>query len=236
MKSQVSEFKLIDRGFKSFLVLIPGWATDFRIFNTLNLDYNYLVPVKFEPSNFNAGLTKILNKESIKRISLFGWSLGGFLAQEFALNNHKLIEELLLVSIRRRYEPGALEKIKSRLFKNKKAFLYKFYLECFSDNDLEALAWFKNSLLEDYCRGMELNYLLSGLDYLSRVELKIDSLGRIKKLRIFHGRKDAIAPFKEAILLRDDLPLADFVSMPECGHIPFLAKDFRDKFNGYCVT
>ncbi len=222
---------MIDRGFSSFLVLIPGWATDFRIFNTLNLDYNYLVPVKFEPSNFNAGLTKILNRESIKRISLFGWSLGAFLAQEFALNNHNMIEELLLVSIRKRYGLKALEEIKSQLFKNKRAFLYKFYLECFSDNDLEALAWFKKNLLEDYCGGMELNYLLAGLDYLSQSQLKTDSLARIKKLRIFHGRKDAIAPFEKAVLLRDDLPLADFVTL-ECGHIPFLAGNFRDKFNG----
>lgn len=232
MKSPVSEFKLIDRGFRGFLVLIPGWANDFRIFDTLNLDYNYLVPIKFYPFNFNDGLTKILNRESIKRVSLFGWSLGGFLAQEFALNNHKLIEELLLVSIRKRYEPKALGEIKSQLFKNKKAFLYKFYLECFSDSDLEGLAWFKKNLLGDYCRGMELNYLIDGLDYLSQVKLKTDYLARIKKLRIFHGRKDAIASFKEAALLRDDLPLVDFVSMPECGHIPFLSGNFRDKFNG----
>ena len=232
MKSPVSEFKLIDRGFRDFLVLIPGWATDFRIFNTLKLDYNYLVPVKFEPSNFNAGLTKILKKESIKIISLFGWSLGGFLAQEFALNNHKLIEELLLVSIRKRYELRLLGEIKNQLFKNKRGFLYKFYLECFSNNDLEGLAWFKKNLLRDYCRGLELDYLLAGLDYLSQSELKTDSLARIKKVRIFHGRKDAIAPFAEAVLLRNDLPLADFVSMPGCGHIPFLAGNFRDKFNG----
>jgi len=112
MISQVSKFKLLDRGFNDTLVLIPGWATDYRIFSALDLDYNYLMTDKFYPFNFNAELAGFLNKERIDKVSLFGWSLGGFLAGGFALKNPDRINELILISIRKKFERAALEEIK----------------------------------------------------------------------------------------------------------------------------
>ena len=38
------KFKYIDRQKPETAVLVPGWATDYRIFDTLDLDYNYLMP------------------------------------------------------------------------------------------------------------------------------------------------------------------------------------------------
>ena len=46
MISRKSEFKLIDRGFKDTILLIPGWAADYRIFDSLDLEFNYLLPMK----------------------------------------------------------------------------------------------------------------------------------------------------------------------------------------------
>lgn len=230
MKSVISEFKLVDRGFKDFLVLVPGWATDFRIFTTLDLEYNYLLPVKFNPFNFNDGLINTLKRGSINKISLFGWSLGAFMAQDFAISNPNLVDELTLVGIRNRYERKRLEEIKIKLLKNKKAFLYKFYLECFSKNDKDGLLWFKRNLIKDYCSQMQLNDLIAGLDYLSECKIKTESLSRFKKLKIFHGEDDAITPINEMREIKNDLPLADFFSMPKAGHILFLAKDFKKMF------
>ena len=230
MKSQILKFKLIDRGFKGFLVLIPGWATDYRIFSTLDLDYNYLLPLNFDPFNFNSGLISFLKKESINKVSIFGWSLGGFLAQEFAKNNPDIIDELLLVSVRRKYELDTLKETREQILKNKKAFLYKFYLNFFSDKDKEGLSWFKKNLLIDYCRKMDLAELIGGFGYLKQARIRIDSLAGFKKLRIFHGEKDRIAPFKEVREIKNNLPSAVLINIPEAGHAPFLAKDFRDKY------
>lgn len=226
------EFRLIDRGFKDYLALMPGWATDFRIFNTLDLNYNYLLPLRFAPFNFNSSLANFLKKESISKVSLFGWSLGAFLAQGFAINNPDTVSELILVSMRPKFDSSTLKDTKEQVLKNKKAFLYKFYLNFFSDSDKDGLLWFKKNLLRDYCSRMEPKELIAGLDYLAQAQIKIGSLAKFKKLRIFHGEKDGISPFEEACEIKNDLPLADFISIPETGHAPFLNKNFKEMFYG----
>jgi len=230
MRSQILKFKLVDRGFKDFLVLVPGWATDYKIFSTLDLDFNYILPLNLGPFNFNSGLIRFLKKESINKISIFGWSMGGFLAQEFAINNPDTVDELVLVSVRREYGLNTLKETRAQILKNKKAFLYKFYLNFFSDKDKYGLSWFKKNLLMDYCRRMGLTELIGGLDYLAQAGIRIDSLAQFKKFRIFHGEKDAISPFEEAREIKNNLPLAKLINMPEAGHAPFLVKDFRDKY------
>ena len=71
MRSVKSKFKLIKRGFTNPLVLIPGWATDYRIFDSLDLNYDYILPVEFSPLDFEAALSSYLEKNSIHKISLF---------------------------------------------------------------------------------------------------------------------------------------------------------------------
>ena len=77
---KAGEFKFFDRGYNSTTLLIPGWASDWRIFNTLNLDSNYLVPTLFSPFDFDKGLLDILNQNGLKVIAVMGWSMGGFIA------------------------------------------------------------------------------------------------------------------------------------------------------------
>ncbi len=230
MISQVSEFRLLDRNFKKTICLVPGWATDYRIFSALDLDYNYLLPIKFSPFNFKDGLSALLNKKSLDKISLLGWSLGAFLAAEFAAGNPGRTDELILVSMRKNFEPKTLEVVRGQLKKNKKAYLYKFYLDCFSDSEREGLSWFKKNLLRDYISKMELKDLRDGLDYLSCAHLNFKSLASIKKVKFFHGLEDKIAPGKETEEIRSHMPQAEFVYMARCGHIPFLSKIFREKF------
>lgn len=225
-----ASFKLKERGFKDTLVLIPGWAADYRIFGRLNLDYNYLSPIGGPLFDFSARLLESLNKKSIAKVSLFGWSLGGFLGAEFAVKHPAKVNELILLGIRRKHDNPALKEIKARLIKNKKAFLYKFYLECFSDTEKEGLFWFKKNLLKDYINRFRLKDLIGGLDYLSKAGIAPESLAKIEKLRVFHGLEDKIAPVKEVQEMESRLPEADFVYMPGTGHLPFMAKDFALRF------
>lgn len=231
MISLRSEFRLLKRRSKETLVLIPGWAFDYRIFSTLDLSYNYLLPTKFYPFSFAEDLLAILNKESIEKISLLGWSLGGFLAGDFARKNPERVDELILLSIRKNYEPRALKEIETKLKKNKPAFLYKFYQECFSLQDKESFVWFRKNLLKDYIREMNLKDLISGLDYLSGASLQMESLNRLKRIRIFQGKEDRIAPLPEALKLKVNLPQVEFVCIPQAGHLPFLNPQFKQRFN-----
>lgn len=234
MTSLKSEFKLCERGCKGTIVLIPGWATDYRIFLTLQLDYNYLLPIKFSPFSFKKDLLEVLNKNSIGKVSLFGWSLGGFLAAEFALRNPDRVNELILLSVRRRFKRNILEEVRLKLKENAKAYLHTFYSQWFSPADKEGRLWFKKHLLNNYLRQMRLKDLLCGLDYLSQAELDTEGLGALQKIRIFHGKEDKIAPFKEALKIKSSLPQAEFVCLAQTGHAPFLNPDFKEVFyNGH---
>jgi len=223
-------FKFIDRGFKETLVLIPGWATDYRIFTPLELDYNYLLPLKVSPFDFVQILKGELEKRRIERVSLFGWSMGAFLAIGFALSAPECASELILLSVKERFDPEVLKDIELKLKENKKAYLYKFYLNFFSNNEQEELLWFKTRLLKKYLHKMEFEDLKSGLDYLSQARIDFSSLALLKGVRIFHGEEDKIIALEEARQIKSRLPLAELISLRGTGHISFLNQNFKQVF------
>lgn len=221
-------FKFLGRKKKSFLALIPGWAFDYRIFDTLDLPYNYLLFCGNTFSDFEYSLKEELRKNRIKRVSLFGWSHGGFLACDFTGKNPDIVDEVILVSIRKKYEQETLGNVKKYLKKNKTTFLYKFYRECFSKKEAEAFSWFKKSLMKDYLQNIKLNELLENLAWLSRLQIDKKCLEKIPKIKIVHGAEDKIAPLGEAEEIKDNLPQARLIVFEETGHLPFLRKDFRE--------
>ena len=222
--------EFINRGYKENLVLVPGWATDWRIFDGLDLNYNYISLIEFSPLNFTDGLSQYLENKSINKVSMLGWSMGAFLAADFTVKNMEKVNELYLLSIRNKYDPEFLKVIKDKLERNKDAWLYKFYMDCFSRQDPEGLKRFKRGLLKDYLKKHELSGLYEGLDYLSKAELDTGVLARVERLKIFHGVDDAIAPFKEAQEIGEKVPNARFVAMQGTGHALFLSPLFKEVF------
>ncbi|MFC1631704.1 alpha/beta fold hydrolase [Candidatus Omnitrophota bacterium] len=224
MSSAPPAFKYIDRKKDKLIALIPGWASDQRIFSVLNLEFNYLMPLNFSPFNFEQALLKTLKKNKLKKISLFGWSLGGFLAARLAAKYGNLFDQVILVSVRKRYCREDLDQIRKQLSKNKKGFLYKFYLQCFSKP--AEMSWFKQNLLKDYCQELDLNYLLEGLDYLECARIDSRLLNKVNRIKIIHGQDDRIAPVAEAREIKNGLNDASFISVPGSGHMPFLKQGF----------
>lgn len=224
-------FKFVNRKEKKTLVLIPGWAFDYRIFNTLNLDYNYIFFVNNSVMDFEVGLKELLRKKNIKRISLLGWSQGVFSICDFACKNPYIIDELILVSIKRKYDMKKLKKIKEYILRSKEAYLYKFYTECFSKEETEYLSWFKKELLKDYLKKMDTVNLIEDLDRLAKNEINPEYLSKIKKIRIIHGQKDKITPVEEGIKIKEKLPFAKLNIFENSGHLPFLRKNFKEFLN-----
>lgn len=181
-----------------------------------------LLPGPCSPAHFNKKLLRLMDEAGIEKASLLGWSLGGFLAADFAAKNPARVCELSLVSIRERYDPGELKEMRANLAKNKRATLYKFYLGCFSGYEKKELSWFKKHLLKDYIDAMELEVLNDGLDYLAHAAIRPGSLAAVKKITFFHGEEDAVAPIREALRVKERFPGSRWVSFPRRGHIPFL--------------
>ncbi|MDD5477456.1 MAG: alpha/beta fold hydrolase [Candidatus Omnitrophica bacterium] len=230
MLSLKSEFEFRDRGFKDVLVLIPGWATDWRIFEGLELDYNYLLSTKLNTSDFNQQLLSRMEQLKISKVSVLGFSLGGFLAAEFACAYPEKTAKLILASVRKRYDPQLLENIRSQIRSDRQPWLYKFYLNCFSKADIRGRDWFRKNLLKDYLDKLSSDELIQGLDYLAACALNLKILKSIEDLRMFHGSDDSVAPVKEALEIKADLPQAKFTLLADRGHLFFLSGDFREKF------
>jgi pimeloyl-ACP methyl ester carboxylesterase len=226
-----SKFEFLYRGFNKTLVLIPGWAFDCRIFNSLNLDYNYIVPLRPFITDFVKELDYFLGECRLSEVSLFGWSLGGFLAIDFASVYPSRVDEVIAVSIRKTYDLEELTLVEIKLKKNISAFLREFYFTCFSLCDRDALKWFRKNILKDYLNCFGMDDLISGLKYLSSARISPSSLCGVKKIRIFHGQEDRVAPFEEVQALQKEVNHARLILIPEAGHIPFLNPNFRDRFN-----
>ncbi len=171
-----------------------------------------------------------MEEASLDRVSLLGWSLGGFLAADFASQNPYRVNELNLVSIREKYDPERLKEIKINLGKNKKAFLYRFYLECFAKAEKEELSWFKKRLLKAYTEEFTLDLLNEGLDYLSSARIDQRTFGGIKKVRFFHGEEDIVAPAREGERVSASVENSQWVCFPKTGHMPFLNASFHERF------
>ena len=225
ISAKSADFKYIGRNKKETIVLIPGWATDYRIFESLELDFNYLIPLEFSPFDFEEALLGALKAANVRKISLFGWSLGGFLAAAFASKHSDLVGELILVSIRKRYQPEELARIEDHLKANRIGYLYKFYQSSLPDKD--EFTYFKNGLFKYYCQKLTLDYLSSTLDYFTAAVINPGSLKDIEKITIIHGEDDQIAPIGEAVEIKNGLTQAAFYSIENAGHMPFLKKDFN---------
>lgn len=230
MLSPQSEFEFRSRGFKETLVLVPGWATDWRIFDGLELDYNYLLPTKLNVADFNRQLLSRMERLKISKVSALGFSLGGFLAAEFACAYPEKTAKLILAGVRRRYDPQLLENIKLQIRLDRRPWLYKFYLNCFSKADTSGWEWFRMNLLKKYLDKLSSDELIRGLDYLATQALNLKSLKRIEDISIFHGSDDLIAPVKDILEIQADLPQAKFTLLAGRGHLFFLSGDFRERF------
>ena len=227
----MSEFKFFDRGQCGTTLLIPGWATDYRIFDTLNLKTNYLMPIKFSPFDFDEDLIAAVKRYKLGKISIIGWSIGGFAASRFLSGYRDHVNDVTLVSVRRKYERKRIEDIRGYLKKNRAAFLYTFYKDCFSRNEKREFAWFRDNLLKDYLDRIGLESLFEGLDYLSESEIKPEALHGAG-IRFVHGREDRIAPIKEVLELKEGLADATLVAIDGSGHMPFLNPAFKEIFSG----
>ena len=210
------------------MVLFGGWAFDHRIFDTMKLPYNYIF---FRGEA--AELKKTLEKNNINKISLLGWSQGAFAACDFAGKNPDAVEEVMLVGTRKRYEKEKLADIKKYLIKNKRAYLYKFYRQCFSKNEEDNYRRFSSSLLKSYLKEMSLERLIEGLDRLGQAEIEPAVLKRLKRIKIVHGLADSVAPVDEAAQIANSLPQSQFITFENTGHLPFLRKDFKKRLYEY---
>lgn len=228
MTYRIPGFNFVERGFKKNILLLPGWATDRKIFERLDIPFNYLLPGRIiMPGDYEDIVAGLPEEVRSTGLAILGWSMGGFMAADLVCRYPGLFDRAILVSVRQHYTSGEIAHARDCLKKNARAYLYKFYGNLFSRAEEEHKAWFKGCLLKEYLENTGALRLLEGLDYLAAHRLDAGSLDS-PNIVIVHGEDDTIAPFSDAARTAGAMRKARFIVIKGGCHFPLLKKEFTD--------
>lgn len=223
------ELELIDNDADHSALILPGWATDWRIFRGLHPDINLVSPRSFLPGDYMEAAGEFLQQCETEPLIVAGWSLGAFAAVELARSLPDRVDGVILVGARRSYPEVEIEAVRTRLEKNRQGCLKRFYRECFLPPQREDYKRFRSGLMETYLEEMEQPALEAGLDYLAEQELTLADVPPCKTLLV-HGGNDAVAPLEEARWLSDRMERGQILVVG-AGHAAFLTPEFEAVLN-----
>jgi len=219
------EFIVVGEGDPS-MVLLPGWATDGRIFEGVLPGVTAVTTGPLRPEGFSRRLAAFLDRVARRPVTVVGWSLGGFLAAEVAREYPDRVRRVVLVGIRREYPEGDVAAVLRSLSTVPGGTLSGFYARCFYPSQMPAYRRFRAGLQAAYLREMDGGALREGLSYLASARLSGGTLPACP-VAIVHGEDDVIAPLAEAEGVARECGNATFHPLPGAAHAAFLADDFR---------
>jgi pimeloyl-ACP methyl ester carboxylesterase len=226
MMPGMQEFSIVGGSGDPSVVLLPGWATDGRIFEGVLPSVTAVTTGPLRPEGFAARLAAFLDRAALGPVTVVGWSLGGFLAAGFAREYPERVRRLVLVGIRRAYPEGEVAAILRSLSTVPGGCLSGFYARCFYPSQIPAYRRFRGRLQEAYLREMDAGALRDGLAYLAGARLSGGTLPPCP-VAIVHGVDDVIAPIAEAEGVARECGNATFHPLPGAAHAAFLAEGFR---------
>lgn len=209
-------YTYLHRGYENALVLLSGWGTYGDLFTHYQAPYNYIV---FDQVSSSTVEDILIAKQALglSKLSLLGFSMGGFLAAAFAQAYPAFVHELTLVGVRQKYSAQDIAMVKGFLNRGKAGYMRKFYQACFFDpaDFQKAETLFVKGWLSRY----DLTLLQEGLDFLGQLSLIPEMFLDIPQVHFVHGKQDIIAPVAEVEALLAPLPQAKFTLLDE-GHLP----------------
>ena len=226
MMPRTEEFFVVGGGGDPSVVLLPGWATDGRIFEGVLPGVAAVTTGPLRPVGFPRRLAAFLDRAAPGPVAVVGWSLGGFLAAEFAREYPDRVRRVVLVGIRREYPEGDVKAVLRSLSADPGNFLSGFYARCFYPSQMSAYRRFRGGLQAAYLREMDGDTLREGLSYLAGARLSGGTLPACP-VAVVHGEDDVVASFSEAEGVARECGSATFHPLPGAAHAAFLADGFR---------
>lgn len=215
------KFVFLNRGHKHDLVLLPGWAFDKRIFNWLELPFNYILPQKPVFPESCHDLLLFFNHQGIEKAWIMGWSMGGLTGWRFAQNYPDRVEQLYLVSVRSRYSKEEIANMKAELKKDKQNSLEYFFRLCFAGSPKLYYDKFKRDMQDNLIKDSREAELIRGLDLLRDYSIEQEIYFPFP-VSLCYGARDKLIP-SDMRLNFSDIPLK---VIKRAGHMPFFYDDF----------
>lgn len=211
--------KVIPELSKSYRVIAPD-LPGFGDSDKPRYGFDYSVP------SFSEFLNDFMKGLDIRKASIIGSSMGGYIAAYFASEHPEKTQKLVLVSpagLSRRATPEAMSYMNAVYFPNEEN----------AKSALEELFYDKHSvdveMVEDFVSRMKnddsKNAYFSSFFNLSRNHEFEERLGKIKSPSlIVWGEEDEIIPCEYAEEYVSMIPNSKKEMMTECGHMPFIEK------------
>ena len=214
------KFRTVDRGYREWMLLLPGWGFMPDIFSRLDLGYSYILPEAPLTGDITDHASMLTERLDIKKIHLFGWSLGATVAAIFALKRPDIMGNICLVSVMKHFPVREMERVMKDIRKDKKRALKNFHRLCFTGQKKD-LAWFRANLQETAIKRWNIQSLEAGLRFLVDNPFDTDILA-CDNVACFHGSRDIVAPLSQT-------PCSETSRLNiirGAGHLPFLTQEF----------
>lgn len=215
------------RGASDSTVFFPGWATDFRVFDNLDLPTNRLLPLDPFSRGLPDELAAHIRAKGLGCVTLIGWSLGGFVGVDFARRFPELVSRLILCGVRQRYPADQIEAMRRGILDDKERALASFYRQCFLPARKKDYQWFRDELAPHYFKEMSIGHLVESLDCLAQAGISPESLPS-HPICMIHGDRDIVAPVSEAAAIAEGAGNVELHIMRDTGHAAFLTQDSQE--------
>lgn len=178
-------------------VFLPGWGFDGQVTVLAAPPRPWLTTTRpTGPAEILAALDESLAQLGIESVVLVGWSLGAYLALDFAAAHPEKISAIYLLAGRDHWPPAEIAAIRQGITDDQDGFMRSFYRKCFLGYR-QAGQTFREKLEEQYLTALSAPILNAGLDYLDDIRLA-ERLRPLAGLDLpiyrLEGNKDIIAP------------------------------------------
>ncbi|NOU99960.1 alpha/beta fold hydrolase [Paenibacillus planticolens] len=223
------------------ILWLPGWSMSSVVFEQLREelpDYHHVL-IDFSDAESpddimmltEAAVAKCLaNSGEHRPLFIGGWSLGGLLALGLAAKG--LTDGLILFAATARFirskdegelgQPDAyVRQMMRAVMQDSAAVEIKFRQRLWTESERSA------GICDMFppIGSWTMPALLAGLHILRNEEVSSVLSKIVCPVFLVHGMEDEICPYKGAKELADGLPQAQLLSIPDCGHVPFLGRE-----------
>jgi malonyl-CoA O-methyltransferase len=202
------------------VLFLPGWGFSGQVVDLAAKQYAWARPAfPLDPASAVPEILAYLAEHQIETIQLVGWSMGAFLAVDFACVVPQKVASLTLIGMRASWPVEEIESIRSALAADPPAFLRDFHRKSllgYKKESLRFVAEQQEALLES----LDMQALGRGLDYLA--QWRLPACGVQCPVSCWHGRRDIIAPVAE----QAQIPGARTFIIEHGGHALFLDREF----------
>lgn len=238
------------------MVFLHGWGQSKQIWYRqmeafpealfLNLPGNGSAHSEEDSSNWIEIIAKQLpDSPSI----IVGWSMGGMMAMQLALQYPEKVAGLVLVSTtplfcnREGWESGCSSELfdafESGVQSNSAKTMSRFFAMMLHGDEISRSEY--NQIAKeaiDRSAPSSATALSNGLDYLANTDLRKALSSIDQPALIVHGADDAIIPTAAGVSLAEMIPHNKWHMFEQCGHAPFLThnKKFNELVERWCLT